>query len=230
MPLKVSAPFHCSLMQLAADNLNKELKKYSFSSFKYPVISNLEAKPYTSKENIIDTLTMQVVKPVRWIESMQYIQNIGIDCAIEMGPKNVLKNLMKKNVQKIKVYSFENLNDIEAAKSELSKLEGIQPKENNLMMLIIRCLAIAVCTKNNNWNSDEYEKGVVETYRQVKQMQMKLEEEGLQPSIEQAEKALNMLKSVFETKKTSNDLRINRFNQLFLETGARHLFPKFEFV
>ena len=226
--LNVSAPFHCSLMQQAADNLNKELQKYSYNEFKYPVIANINAQPYKTSDEIVDTLTKQVVNPVRWSESMNYLKGHDVDFAIEMGPKTVLKNLMKRNIKEVPVYSFETEEHIAAVKNQLPDT-GKQSTKNrgNLMLLITRCMGVAVCTKNSNWDDNEYQKGVVEPYRSIKQKQIKLEEEGIEPTLEQAEEALLMLKSVFKTKGTSEKEQVERFNQILKETGTEYCFQNF---
>jgi [acyl-carrier-protein] S-malonyltransferase len=230
IPLKVSAPFHCALMQVAAENLNQELRKYTFNDFSCPVIANVDANPYTSKDSIVDILTKQVVKPVRWIETMHWLRDEGIETAIEIGPKPVLKNLMRRDVKEITVYNFGNAYDEATMQNHLNQLRNFKQQINhhgNFMTVINRCLKAAICTKNNNWNNDEYQKGVVEPYRMVRQMQTSLEKSGAEPSLQDVEKALNMLRTVLETKKTPEEIRVKRLEQVFDGTGAKHLFPGF---
>jgi [acyl-carrier-protein] S-malonyltransferase len=224
IPLNVSAPFHCALMQPAADNLKLELQKYTYKDFKYPVISNVYAVPYATKDEIVDTLTKQVVDTVRWHESMKYLAGLDIDFAIEMGPKNVLKNLMRKNVKDIVAYTYDREEDIKTIKSRLTITQNNGNGDDKFMTVITRCMAAAVCTKNSNWNNDEYTNGVIEPYRRIKQIQMSLEKEGIKPTKEQAEEALSMLKSVFRTKGISTEGQLGRFNQILNETNTRDLF------
>jgi [acyl-carrier-protein] S-malonyltransferase len=229
IPLKVSAPFHSPLMQPAADKLKEELLKYTYKPFKYPVLSNATAAPYTGHDAIIDNLTTQIVKSVRWIESMTYIHQNGVELAVELGPKNVLKNLMKKNAPEIKAYSFDMEEDIAAFKEEISDISGSTGEyDPNAPTVVSRCLAIAVCTKNNNWDNDEYQKGVVEPYKDIQKIQQQLDKEKRQPSKQEMEAALEMLRSVFSTKKTPVDEQIERFNSIFEETGTYELFSDFE--
>ncbi len=224
IPLKVSAPFHCSLMKPAADNLRLELEKYTYKDFTYPVISNVEAVPYTSKDTIVDILTKQVVDAVRWHESMKYLAGLDIDFAIEMGPKNVLKNLMKKNLKELTAYTFDREDDKKMIRNRLAVKENSSNGDDKFMAVITRCMAVAVCTKNSNWNNDEYNSGVIEPYRYIKQMQMSMEKDGIKPTKEQAEEAIDMLKSVFKTKGTPNEERIKRFNQILDETNTIEFF------
>ncbi len=90
--------------------------------------------------------------------------------------------------------------------------------------VVSRSLAIAVCTRNQNWNEEEYQKGVIEPYRKIQALGNKLEEEGREESIEEIKQAIEMLRSVFVTKKVSLEEQRERFTQIFDETKKRHLF------
>jgi len=224
VPLKVSAPFHCPLMKPAADKLKEELEKYNYNPLKYPVISNVTALPYEGHEKIVENLFIQMVKAVRWQESMEYLKKLGIDIAVELGPQVVLKNLTKKNAPDIKVFSYDKEEDVKALKDEL-KVDASSQK--NTPMVISRCLAIAVCTQNHNWNDDEYQKGVVQPYRKIQKLQEELDKTTRKPTVEEMREALEMLRSVFETKKTPIEEQVERYNQIFAETGTKELFPDF---
>lgn len=229
IPLKVSAPFHSPLMLPAADRLRAELSKYTYKEFKYPVLSNVTAKPYTGHTSIIENLATQIVSPVRWTESVMFLKENGICTAVELGPKNVLKNLMKRNAPDIKTYSFDIEEDAALLNSEFSeKAENTGAYNPNLPTVVTRCLAVAVCTRNYNWNNDEYQKGVIEPYKRIQRLQEELEQQKKQPSAKQMEEALEMLRSVFRTKKTPSEEQAERFTQIFEETGTFELFQNFE--
>lgn len=229
IPLKVSAPFHSPLMQPAADRLRAELHKYTYKELKYPVLSNVTAQPYTGHTSVIENLAAQIVSPVRWTESMIFLKQNGISIAVELGPKNVLKNLMKKNAPDMKTYSFDMEEDAALLKDELSENAGSAGIYNpNLPTVVTRCLATAVCTRNYNWDNDEYQKGVIEPYKRIQRLQEELEKQKKQPSKEQMEDALEMLRSVFRTKKTPSEEQAERFTQIFEETGTFELFQDFE--
>jgi len=224
--LNVSAPFHSPLMQPAAHRFKEELLKYEFNQPLYSVISNVTGLPYEGRDSIIDNLTMQIVKPVQWIQSMKYIENQGIEMAIEMGPKTVLKNMMKKNLPNLEAYSYDKEDDIRNIKQVL--VPGSLIDGSTKLRLMTRCMAIAVCTRNTNWDNEEYNKGVIEPYRKIRDLVEELEKNVQEPNIEQMQAALDMLKSNFITKKTPSEEQIERFNQVFDETGTRCLFPDFK--
>ena len=219
--LKVSAPFHSPLMKPAAEKLKEELAKYSYKDSKWPVISNVTAMPYGEKQNIIDNLTNQIVQPVRWQESMEYLHKQGIDLAVEMGPKTVLKNLMKKIIPDLKMLSYDVTTDMEDVKLEFS---ATKPSTDTGLDVITKCIAIAVCTRNHNWNNDEYQKGVVQSYRKIQTLKDELVKEAAQPTIAQMKEALSLLRTIFITKKSPASEQTERFNEIFDSTGTRELF------
>jgi [acyl-carrier-protein] S-malonyltransferase len=102
--LAVSAPFHCALMQPAADRLAGELARVTFSRPRVPVISNVEAAPNEDAARIAELLTKQVVGSVRWEESVQKIAALGVTKAVEVGAGNVLAGLIKRIAPTITVH------------------------------------------------------------------------------------------------------------------------------
>jgi [acyl-carrier-protein] S-malonyltransferase len=103
MLLAVSAPFHCALMQPAADQLAIALAKVPFGPLAVPVVSNVEAAPNQDVSRVRDLLTRQVTAPVRWEESVQAIAAMGVTDAIEVGAGKVLAGLVKRIAPTIEV-------------------------------------------------------------------------------------------------------------------------------
>ena len=227
--LKVSAAFHSPMMQKVAEKMTAELGKYQFKEFNWPVISNVTAMPYPSCNQLAQNLISQITSPVRWKESMNYLQRQGITIAIEIGPQVVLRNLMKRNVPQIAAYAYDQPTDFLTLQKILApkKPEASQPPEF-VHTVVTKCIQIAVCTKNRNWDNDAYQKGVIEPYRQILQMQDGLEKDGKEPTFQQMSAALQMLRSVFVTKLTPVEEQIQRFNEVFTMTGTRELFSDFK--
>ncbi|PFJ51513.1 ACP S-malonyltransferase [Bacillus thuringiensis] len=219
--LHVSAPFHSPLMKPAADRLREELSKYNFKDLKYDVISNVTALPYVGKEQIVDNLVAQIVNPVRWTPSMSYLKERGMTLGIEFGPKAVLRNLMLENTLGIKVFSYDNKNDVKALDEAIKKNKKVIP-------FLSRAMGIAVSIKNKNWDNDQYQKGVIEPYRKVQELDEIVEREGGKATMEEMEVAIDMLISVFRTKMVSKDEQIERFKQLFEDTDTKRLFKDFK--
>jgi len=95
--LPVSAPFHCSLMQKAAEAMAWALGEASEHAPSVPVIANYTAAPETEPAEIVDNLVKQVTGRVRWRESMARMAGEGVDLFVELGAGRVLTGLVKRN-------------------------------------------------------------------------------------------------------------------------------------
>ncbi len=104
IPLKVSAPFHCSLMAPAARAVKEALDKVTISNPSVPVITNVEAKPNSLANKVADCLIRQVDAPVRWEETVRYMAEAGVVRALEIGPGNVLAGLVQRTDKRIAVH------------------------------------------------------------------------------------------------------------------------------
>ncbi|CCG17376.1 malonyl coA-acyl carrier protein transacylase [Taylorella equigenitalis 14/56] len=118
--LPVSAPFHSSLLEPAARVLESELSKYELQKPVIPVINNVDVEIKDSPEEIVDALVRQSWHPVRWVETMQKLSDLGITHVIECGPGKVLSNLAKRILPEIEVLTINNPCDLENLKSVLS--------------------------------------------------------------------------------------------------------------
>jgi len=96
IPLKVSAPFHCALMDPAAEALRGALGEVTFATPRFPVISNVLALPNADPTRMADLLVRQVASPVRWQQSLEWLTQNGIQQAFEVGPGKVLAGLARK--------------------------------------------------------------------------------------------------------------------------------------
>jgi [acyl-carrier-protein] S-malonyltransferase len=96
VPLAVSAPFHCALMQPAADRLAAELARVEIAASELPVVTNVEAAPNQDATRVRELLTRQVTAPVRWEESIERLASMGVTRAIEVGAGNVLAGLVRR--------------------------------------------------------------------------------------------------------------------------------------
>ena len=112
--LPVSAPFHCSLMKIAADKMDGKIKKTTFKNPKPSLVSNVIAKEVNDSEEIKNLLVKQIVSKVRWRESVLYMIENGVNEFIEIGPGKVLSGLVKRISDKV---SSKSINTIEEIKS-----------------------------------------------------------------------------------------------------------------
>jgi [acyl-carrier-protein] S-malonyltransferase len=96
--LPVSAPFHCSLMQPAAEKLKLRLAEISVTAPRIPVVNNVDVTQLSDPAAIRDSLVRQAAAPVRWVETMQAMQSVGVTHVVECGPGKVLAGLAKRCV------------------------------------------------------------------------------------------------------------------------------------
>jgi [acyl-carrier-protein] S-malonyltransferase len=109
IPLAVSAPFHCPLMQPAADKLALELDKIQINDPLIPVIANVTADYVTSGEAIKSLLIRQVTGSVLWDDSVRKMAAGGISAVIEVGPGKVLSGLVRKIDPKLEVKTYDEI-------------------------------------------------------------------------------------------------------------------------
>ena len=107
LKLQVSAPFHCALMEPAAERLRDALAPITVTAPHVPVISNVTAEPTQDPARIKELLVAQVTSAVRWEESVQSLAGLGVTEAYEVGPGSVLRGLVKRIDPRIEVRATE---------------------------------------------------------------------------------------------------------------------------
>ena len=117
MMLPVSAPFHCALMQPAADVMAQALAKVSIKPPCVPLVANVLAKPAADPAQIVRGLVAQVTGTVRWRESITYMTGAGVTTFYEVGSGKVLSGLVKRIAESASGVSIGTPADIAAFKS-----------------------------------------------------------------------------------------------------------------
>lgn len=112
--LTVSAPFHCSMMKPAADQLAAALEGVVIEPPRVPVVANVTAELTSEPARIKELLIQQVCAPVRWEESVQAIAGLGVTRALELGSGAVLKGLIKRIAETITVTTIGEPHEVDA--------------------------------------------------------------------------------------------------------------------
>ncbi|WP_078709398.1 ACP S-malonyltransferase [Consotaella salsifontis] len=120
IPLPVSAPFHCRLMQPAAERMAEALAGAEIRAPRVPVVANVVAAAITDPNEIRTRLVEQVTGQVRWRESMEYLAGQGVDTLFELGSGKVLSGLAKRIDKRLKAQPVGAPADIQAALSLLN--------------------------------------------------------------------------------------------------------------
>lgn len=117
VPLKVSAPFHCALMEPAGTRLAPELHAVRSRDPRVPVVANFDAEPKRTAAASIDALIRQVSSPVRWESVIQRLASEGVTAYVEVGPGKVLSGLVKKIVRDATILNVEGPDDLSAVEA-----------------------------------------------------------------------------------------------------------------
>lgn len=111
--LNVSGPFHTALLKPASDRLAVELEKMNISDMQMPVITNVTGTVVENKADIIPILIKQVMSPVKWEDTINYLASQGVDTFIEVGPGKTLSGFVKRTVKGVKIYNVEDMKSLE---------------------------------------------------------------------------------------------------------------------
>ena len=121
IPLKVSAPFHCSLMKSAADAMREKIYNTSFKKPSVEIINNVMAEVENSVEKIKELLVQQISSTVRWRETLIYMSKAKVKNFIEIGPGKALTGMVKRTIKDANSFSINSIADIKNLKNELKK-------------------------------------------------------------------------------------------------------------
>lgn len=213
--LNVSAPFHSPLMAAAVEPFKEILNLCTFRESKNIVLSNVTAAPHVFEEMKL-RLAQQLVCPVRWVETMEYLKTQEVRVAVDVGPGKVLRNLTFDNFPGIKALSY----DVADNARELEKLLGTEKP----VPFISRCMGLAVAAQNFNQDPAEYDKQVVEPYRRLQLMQQSIEAEERSASTEEMKTAKELLLAIFRGKGTPAEEQEARLQKLYLDTDTQDYF------
>ena len=115
VPLQVSAPFHCLLMEPAQKIMQEKLEPVELNSPINPIVANVHARPISEVSEIKSSLIQQCTARVRWRETMEFMAGDQVVKCIEIGPKNILSGLFRRTTKDISVISVGNETQLEKA-------------------------------------------------------------------------------------------------------------------
>ena len=121
IPLKVSAPFHCSLMKPAADEMSEKINSITFNQSTIKIINNVNAKVENDVSKFKRLLIDQIFSTVRWRESIIYMKDAGVKNFVEIGPGKTLVGMVKRTIKDVNCFSINSITDIKNLTNELKK-------------------------------------------------------------------------------------------------------------
>lgn len=114
LPVKVSGPFHTSLMKPAGDALRERFKDETFGEMQFPVLFNTLGAEKGENDTIPELLERQVQSSVYFEDSIRYMEQHGIEAIVEIGPGKALSKFVKKTCPELPCYNVEKAEDIDA--------------------------------------------------------------------------------------------------------------------
>ena len=121
IPLKVSAPFHCSLMKKAAEDMSDKINNTTFKNSIHEIVNNVQAKVEIEPDKIKELLINQIFSTVRWRESIIYMEKEGVKNFVEIGPGKALIGMVKRTIKNSNCFSINSITDIKNLINELKK-------------------------------------------------------------------------------------------------------------
>ena len=118
MSLRVSAPFHCSLMKPAAEAMKEKIEKINFKKPKVKIMNNVNANIEMDSDKIKKLLIEQIYSSVKWRQSIIKMSEDGVKDFIELGPGKALIGMVKRTLKNARSFSVNSINDIEELKNE----------------------------------------------------------------------------------------------------------------
>ncbi len=108
-------------MKPAQDRLERDFAEITFNDPRVPVISNVDAAPVRTAEEVQDALTRQVASPVSWEESVSTLVEEGVNQFVEVGPGKILAGLVRKISKDVRVASVEDAGGLERLLTEVAR-------------------------------------------------------------------------------------------------------------
>ena len=119
LPLKVSGPFHTSLLAPAGDALREKFKETAFGAMRIPVLFNCLGREMRPEDTIPALLEKQVQTSVYMEDTIRRLAELGVDTIVEIGPGKALSGFVKKTAPAIKTYAVETCADLDALSAAL---------------------------------------------------------------------------------------------------------------
>ena len=121
IPLKVSAPFHCTLMKPAADKMKDKINNTKFIYPTTKVFNNVNANVDNDPSSIKKLLIEQIYSTVRWRDILINMSKLGINNYLEIGPGKALSGMVKRTIKNVNSFSINSLDDIKNLKNEIKE-------------------------------------------------------------------------------------------------------------
>ncbi len=208
IPINMSGPFHSPFMQEAGIRLEKILQNYYYSDPRCTIIANQNAQAYTA-DIAVDNLSRQLIRPILWMDSVNYLIRQGVKLAVEIGPKTILKYLMAQSTDAVETISMTSLEDLRHVQDHMLVTSGDIP------MILNRCMGAITSTKNRNHDPTAYRQSVMTAYYELKNLTEQLEAEPSRINGEQCKNAFELVDHILKGKDIPKNEQQLKMNHVF---------------
>lgn len=229
--LRVSGAFHSPFMQQAAAQVAPLFHDVPFAQPKIPVIANVNARLYQQAADIAPSLLAQISAPVLWQDSIERLAGgefnadlplagAGIDLYLDMGPGVVLKKLTQVLLPAAPAFALDHAED----QAPLARALEVDIRNRRYQPAFVgKCMAVAVATRNQNFDEAAYQQGVLQPYQQLKSLHDSLQASQQSADLSQMRQALQWLAQIMTTKAASPSEQQQRLHEIVRVTGTEHL-------
>lgn len=234
IPLRVSGAFHSPYMRPAAEKFRAIISAVQLRQPKIPVIANVDAKPYTANSDIADALVRQISQPVLWQDSLERLlagafaevklSGDTIDLFIETGPGVVLKKLTNVLFDNALAFSLDHPEDEDGLHQHLEvDIRTLRQRP----AFFGKCMAVAVATRNSNFDEASYKVNVIEPYQKLRDMHEAVTAEGREPAVAEMQQGLKILQQIMIAKQAPETELKQRTREILRVTCTEDLLPEF---
>lgn len=212
-----STPIHSPMMMSVADEIENLINKIDIVEPKYSIISNYTGQICKDVKTIKRNLIYQLTHTVLWRDTVDAMKHLDVDLYLEVGTKTVLKDLMVENKVESEILALDNNVDLKKFNTMVNMFnDRIKIHKYSNTEKIVKCLRIAVSTRNNNTkcSKEGYNQGVIEPYTAMKNLRLSIEKEGREASDREVLEAIEYLNSILDTKKAQSDFRLRQMQIL----------------
>lgn len=217
-PFASGIPFHSTAMSVMAEDYQEVVDSYALKNLRYPVLLNVTGEPSKDIKDMKKECIAQLLNPVRWEDSIKYMNSRGVMTYIELGPKPMLVNLIHDIIgTDCEAICYSNKSSRKELKDMVNNDPRLLKQRNNF---IGKCLAAAVATPNLSDNDADYETDVVTPYRELVKLNEIIGKEKRVPDVQEKKRAISLLQTIFANKNVDENEQSDWLDEIYEETGS----------
>jgi len=214
-PIFSSPPIHSPIIKKEiVDELHQYLSGVKMNSFSIPVITNFSSTCNCNETRVARDLAYQLTNPVDWVKITDEMDRYGVSILLEMGPKKLLCSFDDANNRDYHSYCYGVDEDRKLFNQIFQKSDCLKRDKTDFFG---RCLKLAVSVKNRNYDSDDYNRQVVQNYNTLLSYEEKYFDEKTMVTV------ADILLDILKTKKAPKEEIVQGFHRVINETNSFYI-------